>query len=129
MPSTRHPLRPQQPDAPLLDSTPSHVPRQRAGSAAFAAALLAPRAGAQEPWTTQTAMPKGAEDLKNARAGFDHFCYMYHGTPSTSNAGAVSKYATLTDVWTAGNNTSRMRPPRLPSRSTDEDLRPLIHAR
>jgi hypothetical protein len=113
VPSTRHPHRPHQPDPPLLDSNPSHARRQRAGSAAFAAALCAPRAGAQEPWTTKRAMPKGAEDLQNARAGFDHFCYMYHGTPSASNARAASKYATLTDVWTAGN-TSRTRPPRWP---------------
>ncbi len=125
MPSTRHPHRLHQPDIPLLDSTPSLVRRQRTGSAAFAAALsnaalCAPRAGAQEPWTTKSAMPKGAEDLQNACAGFEHFCYMYHGTLSTSNAGAASKYATLTDVWTAGN-TSRMRPPRWPSRSADED--------
>ncbi len=77
---------------------------------------------------TKRAMPKGAEDLQNARAGFDHFYYMYHGTPS-SNAGAASTYTTLTDVWTTGNNTSRMRPPRWPSRSADEDVRPLIHAR
>ena len=121
VPSTRRPHRLNQPDPPLLVSNPSHVPRQRAGSAAFAAVLLvavllAPRVSGQEPWTTKKFMPKGAEDLQNACAGFDHFYYMYHGTPSTSNAGEVSKYATLTDVWTTGN-TSRMRPPRWPSRA------------
>ena len=116
VPFTRRPRRLSLPGPPLPASDPSHVRRQHVGSAAFAAVQLAPRAGAQEPWTTEKAMPNGAEDLPNARAGFDDSCYMNHGTPSTGTAGEASKCATLTNAWTTGN-TSCMRPPRSPSRA------------
>ncbi len=119
MPSTRRPHRLNQPDPPLLVSNPSHVPRQRAGSAAFAAvllaaALLAPRVSAQEPWTTKKFMPRGNEDGQNSCIGFGDMYYNIHGSPP-ANAGELSKYNTLADAWTTGKCLARARARPRPS--------------
>ena len=113
VPSTRRPHCPHQPDAPLLDSNPSHVRRQRAGSAAFAAVLLAaallvPRVSAQEPWTTKKFMPRGNEDTQNSCIGFGDMYYNIHGSPP-ANGGELSKYNTLADAWTTGECLARAR--------------------
>ena len=75
-----------------------------------------------EPWTTKRAMPRAAEDLRNACAGFGDMYYMYHGTPY-ANTGELSKYATLSDVWTTGK-----RPLRPPWCSTANGLHSLRRA-
>jgi hypothetical protein len=82
----------------------------------LAAALLVPRVGAQEPWTTKKFMPRGTEDCQNSCIGFGDMFYNIHGSPP-ANAGELSKYNTLADAWTTGKCLARAHAPAKAGRS------------